>query len=344
MNKQPILIAGLPRSGTTWIGEIISTDKNIRYYYEPDNEKTNSYAYYFKKTVHRFPFRLAESNDNDDYYYLWKNAFSGIPLRKLNTLLFRLFYKQKVPGIETDIGNKTGFIYTNQEMKDVNNGTWNIPFKQEEYRMLAMLAKMFIRKNPSKFKYQIVIKSVHSPLCLEWIDFNFGPKMVIVLRNPFALYASYKRLFMPDAFRNILSQDNLKSFMRDKLGINLIPRSGINEEAIFQIILVYKILANQLKANKHWYFISHDRLCFNPVEQYKKLYSNLGLHFDSAVENKLNDLNTSGGGFIPKRIGKDQPMKWKKELIQKEVDLIKFWMRELDVKDFIENYVYGHDL
>ena len=343
MNKKPILIAGLPRSGTTWIGEIISTDKNIRYYYEPDNEKINSYAYYFKKTVHRFPFRLAESS-SDDYYYLWKNAFSGIPLRKLNTLLFKLFYRSNVPHIEAEIGNKTGFIYIDQEMKDVNDGTWRVPFKQEEHIILSALAKIFIRKKTAKFKHQIVIKSVHSPLCLEWIDFNFSPKIVIVLRNPFALYASYKRLFMPDAFRNILSQNNLKSFMHDRLGIDSIPKNGIAEEAIFQIILVYKILAGQLKSNNHWNFISHDRLCFNPVEQYKALYSNLGLHFDSAVENKLNDLNTSGGGFIPKRIGKDQPMKWKKELTQKEVDLIKFWMRELDAKDFIENNVYGHDL
>jgi hypothetical protein len=38
INNNPILIAGLPRSGTTWVGEVISQAKDVRYVFEPDNE------------------------------------------------------------------------------------------------------------------------------------------------------------------------------------------------------------------------------------------------------------------------------------------------------------------
>lgn len=342
MDKRPILITGLPRSGTTWIGEVMSSDPDIRYYYEPDNEKVNSYACYFKRDVHRFPFRL-EGCEQDDYYLLWKNAFAGMPFKKLNTLLFKFAYKAIVPHIEASIGGKVGFVYTCKGMKDISPGAWKQPFSQARHPFLTATANLFVRRRPHFSNRQILIKSVHSPLCLKWIDINFKPKIVVVLRNPFALYASYKRLFMPDAFRNILVQQDFQSFVKSRLGVCCSPPNGINEEAIFQILLIYKVLANQLHENGHWYFVSHDRLCFNPLEEYQALYAHLGLRLGAKVEEKLDNLNTSGGDFVPKRISRDQPMKWKKELAQKEVDLIEFWMTELGVKKFIENYVYRCD-
>lgn len=343
MHKDPILIAGLPRSGTTWIGEILRSDSAINYYYEPDNEKVNTFAWFFKRDVHRFPFRV-DNNLHDDYYLLWQHAFAGIPFKKVNTLLYRTVYKPLLPEIEAYVGNKVGFTHIDSQINDVRPSAYTQPDALFGHPLLTTAAKFFLMRWPNLSHKRVLIKSVHSALCLKWLDSNFKLKIVVVLRNPFALYASYKRLAMPDAYRNILFQQDFASYVRQQLGVEAFPRTGFMEESIFQILIVYKLLATQLQENSHWYFVSHDKLCFDPIEEFKKLYNNVHLTMDSKVEQKLDSLNTSGGGFIPKRISKDQPMKWKNELPADEIKLIEYWIQKLELEQFIGQNILGCDL
>lgn len=342
MRDQPILIAGLPRSGTTWIGEVLSADPNIRYFYEPDNEKVNSYAGFYKRNVHRFPFRITDQ-PHDDYHQLWKGVFSGLSLKKVDTLAFRLFVRPQVKHLEAEIGRKVGFVYFDQAMKDVDQNACRQPFRYESHPLLNLAANTIINTHLGLSGRRILVKSVHCPLALQWLDSNFSPKIVIALRNPFALYASYRRLFMPDAFRNILAQQELKEFVSERYDIRRFPNGDLTEQAIFQILLVYSILSDQISENTHWHFISHDRLCEEPTTLFHSLYSELGLAWSDEVEALISGLNASGDGFTPKRISKDQPQKWRKELSQKEQTLIEFWVKELRLTNFLENRVVSED-
>src|SRR5262245_13023972 len=75
-DSQPILIVGLPRSGTTWVGEVFSSAHNTRYIFEPDNEGLSPLAWLYKKDIHRFPY-LTSKDRSVGYHQLWRTVVSG---------------------------------------------------------------------------------------------------------------------------------------------------------------------------------------------------------------------------------------------------------------------------
>ena len=75
-NKRPILIVGLPRSGTTWIGQVLSSADRVEYVYEPDNERRSVLAWICKSEMHRFPYFTA-GDVTMPYDVLWRAILTG---------------------------------------------------------------------------------------------------------------------------------------------------------------------------------------------------------------------------------------------------------------------------
>lgn len=71
---KPVLVVGVPRSGSTWTARVLSQAPNAAYIHEPDNEFNNILGCYAKKDLSRFPYLKATSMDRA-YYNLWKNVF-----------------------------------------------------------------------------------------------------------------------------------------------------------------------------------------------------------------------------------------------------------------------------
>lgn len=345
LNNKPILLAGLPRSGTTWIGEIMSQANDVKYVFEPDNEKINAYAWLCKSDIHRFPY-IEQSMPQDDFFdlkRLWREAFRGRLGGNFNKRIFTLLFESKVPYIEAGIGEKTGFSYIDCDMKNITHNTWKKPFRKSNQPFRASIARMLLN-NPfnTSPNQQIIVKSVHSTLYLDWLAINFSPQIVVILRNPYALFASYLRMKMPDGARNILFQSSIREKVIDDWGINTLPNNGIEGEMAFQIALNFRYIADQFKNsgnNPQLQFLSHDRLCAKPIEMFYELIKNVGLEWSDKIESKIVDSNKSGRGFTAKRLTKDQPSKWKDELTKKEKLTIEFWMREFGLDDFIHSYI-----
>jgi hypothetical protein len=108
VNNKPILLAGLPRSGTTWVGEIMSQADDVKYVFEPDNEKINAYAWLCKSGHHRFP-HIEQSMSQDKFAELkrlWHEAFKGQLGGNFDNKIFKLLFLSKVLSIESVIGEK----------------------------------------------------------------------------------------------------------------------------------------------------------------------------------------------------------------------------------------------
>ena len=94
---KPILVCGIPRSGTTWLGQILSLSQNCIYVHEPDDEKKYMSAFKLKEDIHRFPY-LTRKDKNNQYRKLWVNSFWGkgknrpmdnsILYKKINNIFF----------------------------------------------------------------------------------------------------------------------------------------------------------------------------------------------------------------------------------------------------------------
>lgn len=63
-----ILVAGVPRSGTSWVAKVLSFNKSIKLINEPDNEHNNLIAYIYKQKLPRFPYLRPDAQKNGLFY------------------------------------------------------------------------------------------------------------------------------------------------------------------------------------------------------------------------------------------------------------------------------------
>lgn len=70
-DKNPILIVGLPRSGTTWLASVLNTAKGVKYFYEPFNKDHVAEA-----KDHWLKY-LRDDDEDPEFSRLWQDIFSG---------------------------------------------------------------------------------------------------------------------------------------------------------------------------------------------------------------------------------------------------------------------------
>src|SRR5215471_6572850 len=70
-----ILLAGAPRSGTTWVGQALGCCRDVRYVDEPDGFRT-AFAFRVMLGVGENP-RLVPGEAAPEYERLWAGAFAG---------------------------------------------------------------------------------------------------------------------------------------------------------------------------------------------------------------------------------------------------------------------------
>lgn len=343
MIEQPILIVGLPRSGTTWFAEVLSSAQKTHYVFEPDNEALSPIAWYCKRELHRFPY-LTPEDDALDYHRMWSLVFSGNLWRWYVNVAMGLTLRRilkRGTKLEAHIGEKTGFSYINTKMHWVGSTPQIKPYSVDSHLLVAFLSRKLLEtRSLYKPKKRLIVKSVHAPLSLEWMSNNFPVKIVVVLRNPYSLYASYKRMNLPDGFRNLFFQPRVQRDMLSYVPSFSKSIMRTQEDPIaFQIMFLYKVITSQLANHPEWTFVSHDRLCIKPHDNYENIYNKLDLQWSNQTGKKIETLNTQGNGFTPKRISKNQPFKWKSDLTQNEQLSIQYWSRVFDLDKFFEENV-----
>lgn len=337
--KTPLLVVGMPRSGTTWVGEILSTASGVHYLFEPDNEKISPAAWYYKEKLHRFPYLVA-TEEAPPYAALWRAILSGALINPIYTILEK-YFRQQTFGVETHIGDKTGFSYTDGTFNGVAPSGRSVTFDVRRRRFFAHAVRLTTgSKLPRKNSDQLIVKSVHSPLALDWLTAHFDVQIVVVLRNPYSLFASLKRMRMPDGNRNLLSQTTLRTDLQDFLDAPYSFGSSEATAVAVQTALMLKILAQQIERHANWPVISHDRLCVDTESHYRRLFNTLQLPWSEATDARLSALNQAGTGFAPARLTELQPTRWRSELDDCEVAEVDKWIAHFELTDFLDDYVY----
>ena len=71
-----VLVAGIPRSGTTWVGRVLGQADGACYVHEPDNHLVRPEAWWAKRELGAYP-RLVAGQETPGYERLFRVAFSG---------------------------------------------------------------------------------------------------------------------------------------------------------------------------------------------------------------------------------------------------------------------------
>lgn len=308
-----ILIVGARRCGTTFVGKVLSKTPNSNYFFEPFNKDQG---------IKYLP--------NVWYPYLTEENIKKRESETLDKLFFKQKAKYKVSLYNND------FVWWDLNRYDLIRNVF-INFSKEPFfmRLTRVLFKNRSNFEYYKFKFSKNVKNLifKDPLASLSTDFlvkRYDLKTIVMLRHPYSYYYSMKKQdWGANPYENFFSQQNL-SYILDE-NYNKILNTHEHNKKLYSLI-EYMIVYNKLlefKNDKNYYFLKHEDLSLNPIEEFEKLFMFCGLKYDSKTQNyihnntKANNKKDTNKVSNTKRDSRSIINNWKGKITKEEMNLIK---------------------
>jgi Sulfotransferase family len=243
-----IFVTGTPRSGTTFVGKVLSLPLTVNYVHEPFN-----------------PYCGLEGIDR---LYLYESTSKSHAAVR-GDVIDRIF--------------KHDFTFKTAYFKD--DPHWKTILKRVVGPRSAW-SRRFAKLNP--FHKTMIIKDPIGCLLTEYLVEHYDVKPVIMFRHPAAVVASTLRLGWEMTLNPIREQQQLvQDYFADDLDFLSAPRNDAVEETAAAWRALNKVLLQQASRHPDWIVLRHDDLSRNPVEHFRTLYRTLGLPWTPRIERKV---------------------------------------------------------
>lgn len=291
----PILVTGAPRSGTTFLGKMLSLHPSVAYIDEPFNLETGIQG------VDRHLAYITKEQTATERHYAQllqdllqgKSAFKSSDLRPATDSVLRQTARQ---------------LFVSKE---------NIGYKINA-------------RNPLKTRR--LLKDPMACFASEYLHQELGAKTVVILRHPASTIASYKRLGWHFDLRDLTSQTGL---MQDHLApilgqLDIHKLRPIQEWAYFWLA-IHAVLDTFIRRNPAMLVVRHEDLSLQPLKYLSWLYEKLELPLTSRVKQKIIDHTSADNpgaapGNVPHALRRNSASvitQWKKILTPEEIADIK---------------------
>lgn len=310
--NNPLIIAGSARSGTTWVLDVLAETNNLRPVFEPLNPVGVREARFFcnryvPQNAREPEFKgFMEKIFNGEMNCLWTNT------RLLPHLLRPAISKM---------------------------ASWNY-----DYDLLSRYKKLFIRYSDylRRKSFLQITKLIRANLMLDWLEVNFQPKIIFIVRHPGAVAASKivaaktKRGGVwdfngPNQQSILFRYKNDERLRRDYLNKyyeifseKLSPVAGATLIwCIENILPIYN-----LQKKKHYVFFYED-IVHNPAREFKRMVKMLGLNKcpDSSIIRQPSQQASNEMKKGP--LEEDQLTRWMKNFSQQQLtemdEILKFF-------------------
>lgn len=290
MDTKPILVTGAHRSGTTWVGKMLAASREVAYISEPLNV-------WHRPGVMRIPTKhwytyISEENEKD-----FQNAFQEM-------LEFQYHGSLEIRSIRS--------------LRNV-------------IRMMLDWGEFF---KGNTFSLVPLIKDPFALFSAEWFAKTLNCQVVIVVRHPAAVVSSLMRLGWNFDFHDLLVQPQLmKDWLdpyRDEMEKMLKSPEDVLAQGSLLWRMVYHTTALLQDSHPEFIVIRHEDVSKDPIEEFRKLYSKLGISFSNPVRKKVaNSTSTRNPEEISLRnihavqLNSQANIKnWQKRLSAEEIDRI----------------------
>jgi hypothetical protein len=306
MNKN-ILVTGSHRSGTTWVGKIISEAKKVRYAHEPFNigikRKHSPFTYWFENITDdnstELKIKVKDYIDSFSKVFELNNCKKFTQIRTLKSLSH--YFKDVVSCLYSE--------------RTVIKDPIAIMSAEWLYNNLDVDVVVLIR-HPAAFVSSLKVK--------DWqFDFNNYLSQDSLINN-----------YLKDYEELIVEYSKNKK--------DIIDQGILLWNTIHVVIEYYKS-----KYGEEWYFVKHEDLSLHPHEEFKKIFSKIDLNFSCDVEDYINEttlakvdldvVNNSTEVSNIKRNSVENIKSWKKRLSDDEIQRIKIGTEEVWKKFYVEN-------
>jgi hypothetical protein len=304
MTHAPVLVVGVPRSGSSWVGRVLGSTPGSAYLNEPDNHQHSPFALRAKLGLPgRFYTELTGDDDAAAYSALWTTAFAAEDSGDSPMDRVRRNVSSRLLRRATDAEVRRAFAVG----RCTSGG-------------LRMAAALAVPERPPAGD-RLVVKSVHAQLSLEWLAARFPIRIAIVLRDPLNVLSSWKQMGWLRPGAEILEELDPETARRlearyavDACG------TGTVEQAAHLIGLLHSALTDVTSRHADWVVLSHEELCARPHEGFQEAAESLGLRWGDAVDALVDDLNRPGRGYETARVTAGLADAWRSRLTAEEQD------------------------
>ncbi len=291
-----LLIVGAPRSGTTWVGEVLGSTDGAIYVNEPDGDH-EPFAYKARRR-HRIVPEMRPGDSSPNFERLWAGAFAG---------------GMRSGELRDKIARR---LYGASPVED----RWEVWLGGRESLWLCAAAAFARPPVGAPDAVHVVVKSVRAELCVDWIVNNFAPTVLLVERNPLNALSSWIELGYARDPRECAV---LGEVARDHWGVT--PPST-SAPLLTRQAFSFGVLAGALRdasiAHPEWRVVSHEELCTDPARNFQTLASDLGLTWNAVAAEHVQQADRSGVGYMTNRRSSEQPERWRERLNDDQVQEI----------------------
>jgi hypothetical protein len=286
----PLLIVGMPRSGTTWTQRILECEAALYSLMEPDSEGRRASAIWAKHKAGRFPV-LAPGDEDDAYHQLWAWILHGAPESLRLKLAAKVLHVVRPPERKRFLQGRASPIMSAAG---------------------ALASHPGDRRNPVLDRNRLLVKTVHAPLAIEWIASEFEVSVLVLLRHPGSILASWISLDLNDQYVPLHESPSVQRLVASWD----VPLPGPDhlERMIWQIGVLVTALEKSAASHPEWAMRTHEQMCVDPEAEFRRLYDELGLEWNEKATASLASNDRPGKGFRVQRVAADLPDDWKRRL------------------------------
>jgi hypothetical protein len=165
----------------------------------------------------------------------------------------------------------------------------------------------------------VVAKSIHAQLALEWLDDEFDLDMVVLLRHPANVLASWLELKVKDTRNSTLeTRTDIRQRYVDRWGVRL-PGPDPLEQQCWRIGLLVAAMEEAAARHPTWHVRTHEDLCDDPPAKFRALFEEIGLTWTAESDAYLTAHDTEGEGFDDNRLASEIGRSWQHRLDDHQV-------------------------
>ena len=305
-----VLVVGVPRSGTSWVGRVLGSTRGATYLGEPDNHEHDPFALRAKLGVPGY-FYPAPAGEAPQYERLWRAAFGlEAPPGNLRRVVDRFRDAVAVRLLHS--------VSEAQLLRGMQEPGWGSVGAR-----LRMAAALGVPTRPSPVTRSIVVKSVHAALSVEWAVERVSPvEVLIVLRNPLNILSSWQELGWLAGDSDPLAElePEVRDIVAERLGI---PSMEQDAPPLARAAWLVGFLTSALRAasERHdaWHSVTHEWLCECAHERFPAVAERLGLTWTDEADDLVAQLDRPGEGYEVMRESAGLAEIWRSRLSDAQV-------------------------
>jgi hypothetical protein len=324
-----VLLVGLPRSGTTWLANVLTAAEGSALNNEPDNHWMFPFAFRAKRGLPgRFHPLLDPEAEPTKYEELWRQAFglgngtaTGFSTRerareRVAMRLLRLFDR----GSDAERSRKAFMRHMHPGLLPPH---------------LALAEMLAVPRRPACSEPHILVKSVYASLSVEWIAARLPVRVIVLLRSAFNVLSSWKeRGWLGEPGDDMLDEVDraTQHELSRSSGIPIPPagQASTLARAAYFFALVTSHLADAARRHPDWQVVSHERLSADH-ERIRELALSAGLPWSGASDAAIESMNRPGAGFDTSRVSSQVQDTWRDRLGPAQTREIRSVLREVGI-------------